>query len=304
MKRAATRVAFLVIALILGAELVVRLSGIVDFPVYHVDDEIGYIPKPNQAGNFLHRDSWVFNDHSMGTVTPWTPARPGILLIGNSVVMGGNPYDQKQKLGPLLQQQMGDAYTVWPIAAGGWTNVNEMVYLKRNPEVTVRPRFFLWEFMSGGLSGLSVWRGDLTWPRAQPIWASWYTFRRYVWPHLYHGLPSELPPVGAPNPAYLAQFKDSVSALAQATSDQHSGLVFLYPNKAEYLNARRGREWLPERSEISSIASTAGLAVIDIAQQPEWNESFYRPDGVHPTAGGNQVLAHILAVAVKQRIHS
>jgi len=304
MKAAAIRAGLIVIALILGAELVARLSGIIDFPLYHVDDEIGYIPQPSQAGKFLHEDSWAFNDHSMGTVTPWTPVPPGILLIGNSIVMGGNPYDQKQKLGPLLQQQMGDAYTVWPIAAGGWTNVNEMAYLKRNPEVALHPRFFVWEFMSGGLSGLSVWHGDLTWPRAHPTWASWYLFRRYVWPRLYHGLPSELPPVGAPNPAYLAQFKASVLALAQATSDGHSGLVFLYPNKSQYLSARRGEEWLPERSEIRNIAEKAGLDEIDIARQPEWNESLYRPDGVHPTVAGNQALAHILAVAVKQRIHS
>jgi lysophospholipase L1-like esterase len=75
--------------------------------------------------------------------------------------------------------------------------------------------------------------------------------------------------------------------------------VFLYPSKEEYLAARQGKEWLPERSEIESIAASDGLAVIDVAQQPEWNESLYRPDGVHPTVAGNQVLALVLAAAVK-----
>ena len=299
MKSTLSRLAVIILALLLGAELAARLSGAVDFPIYHVDDEIGYIPKPNQAGSFLHQKSWVFNDRSMGTATPWSAARPGILLIGNSIVMGGNPYDQKEKLGPLLQQQLGDAYAVWPIAAGGWTNVNELVYLKHNAEVTASPRFFFWEFMSGGLSGPSVWHSDLTWPRVHPTWASWYLFRRYISPRLHHVVPSELPPVGATDPAYLAQFKQAVAALARASGHPHPGVVFLYPSKQEYLAARQGKEWLPERSEIESIAASDGLAVIDVAQQPEWNESLYRPDGVHPTVAGNQVLALVLAAAVK-----
>jgi hypothetical protein len=302
MKNALSRIALVVLVLLVGAELAVRLSGMVDFPIYHVDNEIGYIPEPNQAGTFLHKNSWVFNDRSMGTAAPWSPTRPGILLIGNSIVMGGNVYDQKEKLGPLLQQQMGDSYVVWPIAAGGWTNVNELAYLKRNAVVTANPRFFLWEFMTGGLSGPSVWQSDLTWPREHPTWASWYVFRRYIWPRLYHSLPSELPPVGATDAAYLAEFKKAIAALARATGKAHSGILFLYPSKAQYLVARQGQKWLPERSEIESVASTAGLTVIDIAQQREWNESLYRADGVHPTVRGNQVLALILANSVKQTI--
>ena len=152
MSTRASRIQLLFLVLLAITEPAVRLSGAADFPVYHVDNEIGYIPQPNQSGNFLLTHSWVFNDRSMGTARPWNPKqRPNILLIGNSIVMGGNHYDQKQKLGSLLQNNIGDAYTVWPIAAGGWTNVNETVYLKRNPDVAASPRFFVWEYMQGGL---------------------------------------------------------------------------------------------------------------------------------------------------------
>jgi hypothetical protein len=295
----ATRLAFILLALILGTELAVRLGGLVNFPVYHVDAEIGYIPKANQAGAFLDRNSWVFNDRSMGTALPWSPARPGILLIGNSIVMGGNVFDQKNKLGPLLQQQMGDTFTIWPIAAGGWTNANEMVYLKRNAVVTASPRFFIWEFMSGGLSGLSVWQSDLTWPRDRPIWATWYVFRRYILPRIYHGVPSELPPVGATTPTLLASFKDCVAALARSVGKSHPGILLLYPTQLQYRVARRGQEWLPERSDLEAIAATNGLIILDVAQRHEWNESFYRADGVHPTVAGNAILARIIAAATK-----
>lgn len=108
-------------ACLLGTtELVVRLSGVLDFPLYAVDPEIGFVPKPNQSGKFLNKNAWVFNDRSMGTDTAWSPSgKPDILLIGNSIVMGGNPYDQSEKLGPLLQKKLAGKVAVWPIAAGG-----------------------------------------------------------------------------------------------------------------------------------------------------------------------------------------
>jgi hypothetical protein len=95
----------LLAALVFG-EVAVREAGMVDFPIYAVDDEIGYIPKPNQHGCFLNKRCWAFNDRSMGTTTAWNPTlHPNVLFIGNSIVMGGNPYDQHDKLGPLVQQQ-------------------------------------------------------------------------------------------------------------------------------------------------------------------------------------------------------
>lgn len=282
-------------------EFAVRLSGVVDFPTYSVDDRIGYIPKPNQSGSFLHTHAWVFNDRSMGTSSPWNPARrPSILLIGNSIVMGGNPFDQKDKLGPLMQQRIGDEYAVWPIAAGGWTNVNEMVYLARNPDVGPSARFFVWEYMGGGLSTLAQWHGDYVFPHERPLWASWYAFRRYIWPHLYHEHMSELPPVGAPDPAQVKRFEAAVAGLCRGIRPQCPGLLFLYPVRTELLQARQGHEWLKERAEIGHIARDNGLSILDISKRPEWNEDLYRADGVHPTVQGNVALAAILSSAIEE----
>jgi hypothetical protein len=301
-----SRMALIVAGLLIVVEVGLRLCGAVDFAVYHVDDEIGYIPEPNQAGTFLIDHSWAFNDRSMGTTEPWNPSRhPNILLIGNSIVMGGNPFDQKDKLGPLLQKDVGDAYSIWPIAAGGWTNVNEVFYLKRNPDIASRPNFFVWEYMSGGLSALATWQGDLVWPRSHPVWATLYVFRRYILPRLFHSAApaSELPPVGAVNPQFKREFADMVASLAHAGGTSHSGLLFLYPKKSELQAAKQGKDWLSERSDIEAIATANGLAVIDVAQQPEWNETLYRPDTVHPTVAGNIVLAKILADGISRTIH-
>ncbi len=74
--------------------LALRLSGVVDFPVYDSDREIGYVLRPNQSGTFLQKNAQVVNDQSMST-TKWAPnGSRDLLLIGDSVVLGGNPLTQ------------------------------------------------------------------------------------------------------------------------------------------------------------------------------------------------------------------
>jgi hypothetical protein len=295
------RVFLVLVALFLVGELALRASGVLSFPLYHADDGIGYIPLPNQSGSFLRAHAWVFNDRSMGTPLKWhADGHPNILLIGNSVVMGGNPIDQKDKLGTWLQQDIGPAYTVWPISAGGWTNVNEMVYLKRNPDVATRPRAFIWEYMTGGLSSLHTWAGDYVFPTAYPFCATCYVFRRYIWKLIFPTSESELPPIGPIQPAYRAEFESMVFSLTKATALPRANVIFLYPKKSEYVEAKKGKQWLPDRTEIERIAGAAGVTVVDIAEQPEWNETLYRADAVHPTAEGNAVIAKILADTVRR----
>jgi hypothetical protein len=282
------------------SEIGIRVSGVTDFPTYQVADGIEYIPTPNQHGAFLHKNAWVFNDRSMGTEKPWNPAaRPNILLIGNSIVMGGNPYDQKDKLGALLQNAVGSSYAVWPIAAGGWTNVNETMYLHHNPDVARTADYFLWEYMSGGLSGPTPWQGEYVFPKARPAWAGWYVLRRYVMPRVFGANINELPQTGPLSAAELGNFRAAVATLERA---KHHGLLFLYPKKAEYLLALQGKEWLPERPEIERIAREYDLRIIDISQAKEWNAALYRDDGVHPLAQGNAVLAGILGKALNEAI--
>jgi hypothetical protein len=280
-------------------EVGVRFAGLVDFPTYTVDNEIGYIIKPNQSGSFLEKNRWAFNDKSMGTSSAWSPTNHvNVLLIGNSIIMGGNPYDQPDKVGPQIQQILGESYAIWPIAVGGWSNVNETIYLERNEDVVRAADFFVWEYMDGGLSGLSTWRNDYVWPRERPIWAGWYVFRRYVLPHLISTNMNELPPEGSVNPNYLKNFEAIVATLANKSPKQTHGIIFFYPSKAEYLNAKKGGDWLEDREDFEKISQQYGIKLIDISQQPDWNESLYRPDGTHLTVEGNSVLAHILSSAI------
>ena len=291
------------VLLIVGTEVTVRLSGAVDFPLYSVDDEIGYAIKPNQEGHFLNKNHWVFNDRGMGIQKNWEPSsKPNLLLLGNSIVMGGNPYNQSDKLGPLLQTKLGDRVTVWPVAVGGWSNVNESVYLRRNTDVVKATNFFVWEYMHGGLSRLSPARGEYVFPTHKPVYATWYVARRYVLPRFFNFDMNELPPQGDTQVANVVEFEKLVSELSVASHSKTPGILFLYPGKDEYIGTKNGKDYVPDRKELQRIAATYGLKIVDIAQSPEWNTGLYN-EGTHPTVEGNNVLAAILAKSVMESMN-
>ncbi len=286
--------------LILGVEVGVRALGFVNFPIYAVASDISYVPLPNQSGAFLNRNSWVFNDRSMGVARPWDPkGHFNVLLIGNSIIYGGNPFDQPQKVGPLIQQTLGPNFAVWPAAAGGWTNVNQMAYLDRNPDVASAAQLFVWEFMAGGLSKATPWAGEYVWPQEKPIWAGWYVFRRYAVDMLLSGIKIELPSTGDPVPADMDRFAAAVHRLSVASGRPIPGILMLYPTADNLATAMRGQEWLPERPFLEALAHRNNLLVVDIAKDACWNSSLYRYDQVHPTVAGNVVLADILSRAIK-----
>ena len=113
----------LVIALSLSSEAFVRSLGVVDFPLYQANMQIGYIPALSQQGSFLNRNDWKFNSLHMGAPEFLPGPVLDLLLVGDSVVYGGNAYRQSDRLGPALQASLqlhSPGALVWPISAGSW----------------------------------------------------------------------------------------------------------------------------------------------------------------------------------------
>jgi len=228
----------------------------------------------------------------------WSPkGKTNLLLIGNSIIMGGNPYNQPDKLGPLIQEALGDNVQVWPVAAGGWSNVNQSVYLQKNPDVVASNSFFIWEYMNGGFSQLSPDRGQYVFPSQRPVSALWYVAQKYVLPKFLKVDRNELPPTGTSKSENIKVFEDLVAKMAVANGRKTPGLIFMYPSKDEYVGLKNGVDYVPDRKELERVASAYGLKIVDIAKRPEWSVDIYR-DGVHPTIAGNKVLAGILSAAI------
>jgi lysophospholipase L1-like esterase len=281
---------------LVSSEWYLYSAGYGSYPIYDVDHEIKYIPAANQHGRFLNRNAWYFNDRHMGNKANWDPAKhPDVLLVGNSIVLGGNPFNHDDKLGPLLEKDLGGGATVWSAAAGGWSNVNEMVYLDRNADVLQNADAVIIEYMEGGLSAPNPWPGYYVFPDRKGLSLTSYAIGKYVVRPLLGRVTTDfgsLPATGATDPAQLLRFKTLVSTIAK----DHKLVIFMYPMLK---NLRNKPGWLAAIAPIQEICRDFALTCIDVAQEPNWTEGAYSADGVHPTVSGNKTLASILANALR-----
>jgi hypothetical protein len=303
----AVRAGAVVFGGLLAVELLLRALGAIDLPLYVLDDAVRYQYRPAQTGVFLNRNHWAVNERSMPTSRAWRPGVvPDVLLIGNSIVAGGNPYDQSEKLAPLMERAASTRLAVWPVATGGWSTVNELAYLETHPDVVASADFFVWSHVEGGLGGAAPWLGDRLFPHRPPRSALVFVFQRYAAPRLglagADGLGGEaVYAPSAPDPAayarHLERFERTVAALARASGRRTPGVLLLYPTLEQLSAARRGVEWLPERTDLERVAAAHGVWIVDLTRFPEWTDRLYK-DGIHPTANGNAVLARILLTTV------
>lgn len=291
------RRAFIAVALIvISLEFTIRAAGLVDVPIYKIGSDIQYIPQPNQSGTFLDKNDWHFNNLSMPIGVDFLPTHPSIFLIGNSIVMGGQPYKQKDKLTPQMQSLLGHEPVIWPIATGGWTEINEIAYLSNHREIEESADYIVWEYMTGGLSRATPWAGEYTFPIHKPAYATYYVLRRYVMPRVFPSTAAmnELPVTGEATKENIDKFDAEIGHLTHHIGRPGKGFIWLYPDASQLKTARDGAEWLPERHTIEELAQKHGLRIVDIATMPEWKATLYR-EGIHPTVEGNRVLATILA---------
>lgn len=275
---------FLLIAL---AELTLRLMGVGDFPVYQADNKIGYIPKASQSGRFLNKNEWAFNSLHMGVSNEFEKSnRLTSLLIGDSIVLGGNPIPQKDKLGPQLQNLIHKP--VWPISAGSWSIRNELEYLRQHNDVINSINRIIFILNSGDFkNSASSWKNPLTHPLDKPYLITWYIFNKYL---LRLSFVSE---IEIQNKAVAdGNWKKEFSYFLSKHKDKEV-YIFLYPDKSEMV--KNDFSALKKyRKELLLLQGKSNLKIYNIFDDPRWNSSIYR-DGIHPNIDGYKVLAKILA---------
>ncbi|VFU07019.1 hypothetical protein [Methylocella tundrae] len=290
-----TAIAILVFAAIEG---LLRLLGFGSFPIYDVDSQSEYIPSSNQKGVFLNKNNWFFNDRHLGNAENWNPGkRPNVLLVGNSILLGGLPYNQPDKVAPRLEKALGTSFTVWSAAAGGWTNVNEMDFFDHNEDLIKHSSFIVIEYMEGGLSQAAPWPGYALTPNTKPLLLSVYSAQKYILPYLIGLRPvnefGPLPVRGAVDPMQFQRFTNFVLNATKTSSV----LIFFYPTKQALADKE---SWARAIEPINAICKVFSLNCIDFAKERKWSPDLYRRDMVHPTQEGNKVIAEILASAIQK----
>ena len=293
------RRALIVVAALAGfTELLARLSGVADYPTYDLSADYGYLPQPNQQGRFLHRNFWIFNERSMAT-GPYRPElKENILLIGDSIVLGGNPVDQSERWAGQLEDRGRGRWSVWPVGAASWSNLNEIAWIKKNRDVDQSCRWIVWEINSGDFYEFSHWAREEMQPRHHPASVAWYALQKYVWdrwsapPYLYwlkH--PSDFPAYPTNMIATLPDFENFVAHWPKGPSEPRI-LIVWYPAKLELHGQAPG--WNAMSRMMEQICERQGLELLDVSRETAWNESLYR-DHLHPTAAGYRRLAEWVA---------
>lgn len=281
--------AVLLIGGLLSAEVALRVLGTVDFPLYDADNQIGYIPSANQHGSFLNKNDWEFNSLHMGAPAFMPNPKTDILLIGDSVVYGGNSYRKYERLGPALQSLTQGRGQVWPISAGSWALRNELAWLRLNPEVADHINRIVFVLNTGDFDRASSWSCEFTHPRTKPLSAIWYLFNKYV---------DEIEQCGEP-PANLRVPDGDLSAeLRSFLSKYKSKAIFiLYPDKSEVQDAKLRA--LKFQQGVSLLVNCGAARIVPVSDDPRWQSRWYK-DGIHPTADGMRVLAQIVADTLPQ----
>lgn len=212
----------------------------------------------------------------MGTSQPYEALPKSILLVGDSIVLGGNPYRQPDRLGPALARASGRP--VWPISAGSWGLQNELQYMLDNIDVVETVDQIVLVSNSQDFAAPSSWRSELTHPTHRTPSRAVYAFRRYV---LKEPEPP-IPPTLEVKPKALPAMFDTVARHARRPI-----LLVSYPTQIERDKGQRCAvvpAWLSMHDRVK---------VACVGADPRWRSELYT-DGIHPTPEGAKSLADII----------
>jgi len=270
--------ALLLVALV-GGEVGVRASGLVDVPIYQQDAASGYKPITRQHGRFFLRNDWVYNNLGMGTAADFRPV--GTLLVGDSETEGSIAFmRQPEKVGPQLQADLGEP--VWPMGAKGWALTNELGWLNSHPQVLGIPRIMFLS-NSGDFGVAHPWDNQLLHPTHRPLFALGYvTMRRFV---------RQPPGVDTmpPTPASLAIWR---AALHRFLTSYRGHVVFiLLPTQVETANHTDGFQPL---TAALALEKDSNVSVVRVADDKNWATDLYK-NNFHPNPLGNREIAAFVA---------
>jgi lysophospholipase L1-like esterase len=272
------------IGLLVLAELGLRLAGAVSFPLYDANTRIGYIPAANQSGSYLWTHGYSLNErHMAGGPLVDTAARK-VLLVGDSVVWGGNPYRESDRLVHALQERLPEA-KVWSLAAGGWAIRNQLAWLEDNADVVNRMNDVVLVINSTDLvPEAAMWGCETTHPTQRPWLGIAYYFDKVL---KRQDCSEGKPGLTIPPGDWQGRLRQWI---AQTQAAGVRVQFVLYPSRAE-LDAGGAKALMTET--MAQLQATHRVAATEVARFPAWQPSHYK-DAIHPTAEGNHALAEVL----------
>jgi lysophospholipase L1-like esterase len=229
----------------------------------------------------MNSHDWRFNELSMGS-GPFKPdaLKFNLLLVGDSVVLGGNPLTESERLGPQLQKLTN--WQVWPISAGSWALQNELSYVRSHSGILPKIDAIAFVLNSGDFDEPSSWASELTHPRTRPFPGLIFLVEKYALNTAPPAVPAALK---VAHRDWRTDFRAVSAAFAKPV------FVFLYPDQSEVRDPQRMQRLLMTHASEIKEATRGTARVYNVARQ-EWTLDNYR-DGIHPSGKGNMTLAAI-----------
>jgi len=269
--------------LIIIFEVLVRFAGLADVPLRTPNPVTGYIPNADQDGRFLLND-WTINNLGMISSNDYQLNNDNIVLAGDSIVFGGNPFAQKDRLGSILN---GEEHPVYAIADGSWGLKNQLNYFNTMTEPLGRVKKIIFVLNSGDFSVPSLWSCESYHPTERPSIHFYFLFRKYFLPDC----------TATPNNVIVKDYllNDGVSALLRNYPNTKLYFV-LYPNKMQYMNEVILSEVL-QLDRLIDGPLLDDITVLDLTSifkdRKVWGGEYYQDD-IHPTKEGVLILGAII----------
>jgi hypothetical protein len=267
----------------LAIEEAVNYLKLVDFPLYTTDNDFGYRVSDNQSGIFMRRNSWSFQENGLSTFYPDSSSDKVILIVGDSVVLGGNQIDNHYRLGSILS--LYKESKVISAAAGSWSLLNEISFVKKIGIDLSQFSTVVFVLNSEDFGQPSIWKSELSHPTHHPLVSSIYLFMKYIYPR---------PPAASVDTKSPRQWTAEWPGLLASIPGKV--IVVSYPTKRQLTNpSERIAELAPAIDTLRALSGDR-VQILDVAADARWNASLYS-DNIHPTRAGNQVLGAIIADA-------
>lgn len=300
---------------ILGVSIITEITlrfafGFGSPVLVQADPYTGYRFQPNQK-IFRFGKRIEYNQYSQRSA-PIAEKKPvgklRILMVGDSVLNGGNPTDQSQTITEILAAKLSASQhqaEVLNASSGSWGIGNQLGYLRRfgtfNADVVILQigHHDLTQPTSTG----EVVGHHLSFPNQRPLLAIQEAWTRYLWPNLAMKLGLSFSPMNDPPPPSSStpdqQFKQNMESLKQIVMlvrRKNIPVFVLYtPNSDDLLPKLQTPKY---KSVFFTLLKAWKVPVIDT--QAAWSKlppktiaTYYR-DWVHLNVPANYAIAQIL----------
>ena len=275
-------VIFLSFWLIILADIGLRALGVGNFALFERGGPSYYKMASNQKGRFRRSFNWLYDQRGMRTNVDIDSLRGHVILLGDSVVDGGNALDQSQTLAALLTKVSGQI--VYPVACHGWALGNELEALAEMPEWQ-EARQLIWIVNTGDFDDLCKGGSEYSFPTRRPFWLLLWLIRRYLYRTNPIWWPWRRPEVVA---VERSDLRTAAVARFAEVAAQFSGEIILlrYPMCGPNVTREGFYDVL--------AGVKPGIRQITIGHTSDWGCNCYM-DHIHPNAYGVELIAEEIA---------